>query len=127
MAKPRDNPNRELFGIIGSIENISAVKKKWNAFFLKEGIDAFLDSYPTKEAEIPERLSEMYHFDRRGYIVGKPLQLAIIPLLDVVDESVKEEGSVDTVVNSNGVLTGYCVRGDFERRKELWFLAGDLR
>lgn len=111
-----------LCGIIGTVDDVSELKKWWNARFLQEELDAFMDNYPTKEAEIPERLSEMYHFDRRGYIVGKPLQKAIIPLLDCIDTSVEEEGRVACIANSAGILTGY---GEMEREKmlQIWLAA----
>lgn len=120
MTKPRTNPDRQLFGVIGTVDDVSALRKQWNTFFEAQGMDAFMDYYPTPEAELPERLSEMFHFDRRGYIVGKPLQKAIIPLLDQLDESAREEGSVDTVANIGGVLTGYFLSCNFEQQKEVW-------
>jgi shikimate 5-dehydrogenase len=109
VTKPRTSTTRELYGIIGKIPNAGAVQSQWNAFFAKEGMDAFMDKYPTTVATLPERLSEMFHFDRRLYLVGKPLQEAIIPLLDALDQSA-EEGGVDCVVNNGGVLTGYRVQ-----------------
>ena len=83
-------------------------------------MDAFMDYYPTKEGNLTERLSEMFHFDRRGYIVGKSLQKAIISLLDGLDTSASEEGSVDTVVNEEGVLIGYFCGDNRAKRMELW-------
>jgi len=119
VTKPRTNPDRLLFGIIGKVDDISSEKKWWNARFLKEGLDAYMDSYPTKEKEIPERLSEMFHFDRRGYIVGKPLQEAIIPLLDHLDASAEGEGRVDFVANTGGIMTGYFLQ-DREKMWKIW-------
>lgn len=122
MTRPRQNPDRLLFGVIGSVPSVSALKKLWNTYFTTQGIDAFMDSYPTREGEIPERLSEMFHFDRRGYIVGKPLQEAILKHLDFVDSSAKGEGRVDIVVNSGGVMTGYYCANDFDTVRSLWTL-----
>lgn len=102
MTKPRTNPDRLLFGLLGSFADSSAQQSFWNKKFLDEHIDAFMDHYPTKDDQIPERLSEMFHFDRRGYIVGKSLQKAIIPYLDRA-----EEGSVNAVVNRGGILCGF--------------------
>ena len=81
--------------------------KFWNAKFMKEERDAYMDCYPTTPETLPERLSEMFHFDRRGYIVASALQEAIIPVLDIIDSSAKGEGRVDFVVNRDGVFTGY--------------------
>lgn len=129
MTKPRTSTlrhaqgrsaTRELFGIIGKVDNVSRIKSDWNRRFKQKGIDAFLDSYPTTAANLPERLSEMFHFDRRGYIVGDNLQEQIVPLLDEINESVAEEEMVDTVINRDGILVGYYLHGDENRRWELW-------
>ncbi|PIR53411.1 hypothetical protein COU76_01180 [Candidatus Peregrinibacteria bacterium CG10_big_fil_rev_8_21_14_0_10_49_10] len=107
MNKPRVSPSRELFGILGSYPHASALQKEWNAFFTKQGMDAFCDRYPTKEDHLPERLSEMFHFDRRAYIIGPKLQHPILPLLDVLDASAKQK--VNMVLNRGGVLTGFLL------------------
>jgi len=106
MTKPRNSTTRELFGIIGKIPNAGKVQSEWNAFFKEKGMDAFMDRYATTVDNLPERLSEMFHFDRRMYIVGKLLQKAIIPLLDVLDASAEKEGSVNVVLNEGGVMKG---------------------
>lgn len=111
MTRPRTSPHRELLGIIGKISDAGALQARWNAYFEKEGIDAFMDRYPTKEKELPERLSEMFHFDRRLYIVGGPLQEVVIPLLDALDSSAEEKGRVDTIVNEEGVMRGFFLGG----------------
>ena len=105
MSKPRNNPNRELYGIIGSVPNASTVLKEWNAKFREQGMDASMDLYPTTVANLPERLSEMFHFDRRAYIVGKDLSKAIIPLLDEAEPAARHAG-VSLVENHKGILFG---------------------
>ncbi|MBU0766206.1 hypothetical protein KKF55_00235 [Patescibacteria group bacterium] len=106
MTRPRLSTTRELYGIIGKIPDSGKLQSEWNKFFEKEGIDAFMDKYPTTVETLPERLSEMFHFDRRAYIVGDKLQEAIIPLLDQIDELAIEKGRVNLVLNIGGVLTG---------------------
>ena len=118
MTRPRTSTTRELFGIIGTISDVSSELSHWNNLFEKEGIDAFMDRYKTKESEIPERLSEMFHFDRRGYIVGDDLQEVIIPYLDEVEEGVSK---IDTINNKGGILYGHYLSGDRQKRRELWF------
>ena len=88
MTKSRTDLSKELFGIIGVHDKRSEQLRYWNALFTENALHASMEYYPTSEEGIAERLSEMFHFDRRGYIVGKPLQKAIIPLLDSCDESV---------------------------------------
>lgn len=118
MTKPRMSPTRELFGVIGKIPNRSETLKTWNAYFTRTGHDAFMDYYPTTPDTLPERLSEMFHFDRRGYIVSPDLSEALIPLLDSCASS-----HVDTIVNDNGVLRGFfvgCENTDVHARLNLW-------
>ena len=118
MTKPRISPTRELFGIIGKISDRSSTLKTWNAHFKKQGRDAFMDYYPTTIDTLPERLSEMFHFDRRGYIVSSDLSDALIPLLDDCDGE-----KVDTVINHNGILHGVfvgCDNTDVAARLSLW-------
>jgi len=100
--------DREIYGIIGTIENSSEIRSKWNAYFEDTGIDAFIDKYPTTIETLPERLSEMFHFDRRAYVVGDNLQEAVIPLLD------KSESKVNLIINDGGVMKGIWFEGDFE-------------
>ena len=101
MTKPSTATDRELFGIIGKVPNASKVQREWNLFFKENGMDAFMSKYPTTTENLPERLSEMFHFDRRIYLVGPELSDAVIPLLDSV-----EGKSVNVIVNKNGVMKG---------------------
>lgn len=105
MTRPRTSVSRELYGIIGSVPDAAQVQKEWNRHFAREGIDATMNIYPTTKENLPERLSEMFHFDRRAYIVGKDLSRAIAPLLDVVDATTRRRG-VGLVWNEGGVLIG---------------------
>ncbi|MBM3230743.1 hypothetical protein FJZ28_00265 [Candidatus Peregrinibacteria bacterium] len=123
MTRSRSNPDKLLFGILGSVPEASDVLASWNAYFRTHSIDASIDRYPCTEATIPERLSEMFHFDRRGYIVGLPLQKAIIRYLDRLDSSATEEGSVDTVLNDHGCLLGYFCNAHAAARRRIWLNA----
>lgn len=81
-----------------------------------------MDRYPCTLHTIPERLSEMVHFDRRGYIVELALQERIVPYMDVLDAMAQASGRVDTIVHYDGVITGYDVSGSLELRMALWHL-----
>ena len=107
MSKPRTSTARELFGVLGAHPRASALQREWNAYFAREGIDAFMGRYPASIKLLPGRLSEMFHFDRRAYIVGLRLQKAILPLLDALDASTAGEGRAVVVVNRGGECMGY--------------------
>lgn len=106
MTRPRVSTDREIYGILGKIPNAGKLQSQWNKFFKKEEMDAFMDKYPTDAKQLPERLSEMFHFDRRVYIVGPELQEEIMPLLDEIDELAREKGRANLVLNKDGVIIG---------------------
>lgn len=84
------------------------IRKQWNDLIREQGIDGFFDFYRTKDrSDLELRLSEMFHLERRGYIVDPALQTLVVPLLDRIDASSQKSGRVDTVVNERGVLAGY--------------------
>lgn len=119
-------PPRTVCGLLAP-RCIGSARKYWNALFRKQGIDAFFDWYKASTIQDLElRLAEMFHLDRRGYIIAPALQEMILPLLDQIDPSAAEKGSVDTVVNENGVLVGFRM-GDWneeevaDRMLKLWF------
>ena len=62
--------------------------------------------YPAKIDQLPERLSEMFHFDRRMYLVGEELQELVGQLLDELHDSV-DEGKVTIIKNEGGIFTGF--------------------
>lgn len=107
-------------GLVGPVCT-SKARTKWNSLFKVRGFSAFFDFYRTKTLQDLElRLSEMFLLERRGYIVAEELQTMIVPLLDRLDVSAAEKGSVDTVVNDGGVLVGYFCNDLDERRMEVW-------
>lgn len=106
---------REIFGILGKHPERSALQRAWNAYFATKKIDAFLDYYPTTEATIPERLSEMYHFDRRAYIIGPDVSDAIRVYVDVFPQEkqtaagLRVEERINFLCNRDGVFEGWIV------------------
>lgn len=129
MTKPRTSVDREIFGILGKHPERSALQRTWNAYFEAEGIDAFLDYYPTTEDTIHERLSEMYHFDRRAYIVGSALTEAILSYVDVVHPSAEQalrqgsgQGSANLLYNRGGVVEGWHIEDMSDPEKVLAIL-----
>ena len=108
---------RTIVGFIGA-KNTVDLRKEWNDRFLAEGRDAFFDFYRTEPQDLELRLSEMFHLQRRGYIVSEELCELVIPLLDRVDTADKK---VDVIVNDGGVLVGKWLRGDSRLIHEAWF------
>ncbi|MFH0770516.1 MAG: hypothetical protein V1926_04015 [Candidatus Peregrinibacteria bacterium] len=105
MSKPRKNPHREIYGLLGSFPDASKLLKEWNERFRKQGIDATMEEYPATEKNLPERLSEMFYFDRRMYLVSSDLSCVLLRFLDEVTPMARKRG-VRVVENRGGVLTG---------------------
>lgn len=119
MTKSRISTGRVLLGVLGKSPHSSATLKEWNEYLRENGIDGSMDRYPCTKETLQERLSEMVHFDRRGYVVAPALQQQITVLMDVIDASARKKKIVDTVVNDQGILTGHFCGTD-EVRKRLW-------
>ncbi len=56
------------------------------------------------ENEIPQFMAKK---DFKGINVTIPYKKAVIPFIDILDETAKSTGVVNTVINKNGVLYGY--------------------
>lgn len=121
MTRSRIFVDREIVGLLGSVPSSPALLRAWNGRFKRLGMNATMERYPCTEHTLHERLSEMLHFDRRGYIVDSSLQSAIVPLLDGLDGVAVEEGRADTVWNMDGVLRGAVCENDDDARFALWF------
>lgn len=118
MTKPRTAIHRELFGILGSFPVAGKEMARWNKSFAKQGIDAWMSKYPATVKTIPERLSEMFHFDRRAYLVSPSLEKVVLPFLDRLETHAKQEGRVNTILNERGVLVGALLTE--EEREQKW-------
>lgn len=124
MTKSRTSTTRILLGVLGKSANSAKILREWNHFLREQGINGSMDRYPCSTATLPERLSEMLHFDRRGYIVATPLQQCVAGCMDRLDASAEAQNAVDTIVNDGGVLTGFWTEDNDERRRALWFEKG---
>jgi shikimate 5-dehydrogenase len=118
------NTGRILLGVLGKVENLSSIRSHFDLFINKQQLDVSFDYYQTKPSELHERLSEMWHHDRRGYLLAEQLQQAIIPLLD----ECKYE-RVNVIVNNKGRMIGAWLDIDFsnavntvEKLWEVWSL-----
>ena len=82
-------------------------------------IHAKLGDYDYRLCELTETelVGFMTNKNFKGINVTIPYKETVIPFLDRIDESAKKIGAVNTVVNSNGVLTGYNT--DFYGMREL--------
>ena len=59
------------------------------------------------QKELPAFVQEIRESASRGFNITVPFKQDIIPYLDKIDNAAREIGAVNTVVNDNGILTGY--------------------
>ena len=109
MAKPRPDTVREIYGLLGRFTNRAQLLQSWNKYLLEEGSGGSMVHYPTTAQTLPERLSEMFHFDRRLYVVDPALQFEVMKFLDEVSTEAKKQGRVNLIRNRGGVLQGHYV------------------
>ncbi len=105
---------------------MSSFLRLWDAWIAKRHLDAGVTHYPTSVALLPERMSEMFHFDRRAYLLHPSLGQAIFPLLDVIHAE-GDAAPVDLVVNRGGVFHGYTVQWTDHSVDEIWDCIAECR
>ncbi|MEK8022784.1 MAG: shikimate dehydrogenase [Candidatus Hydrogenedentota bacterium] len=79
------------------------------AAIAETGVDFSYVAYRVTDAA--EAVRAMRALGIRGFSVTIPHKETVIPHLDRLDESAKGCGSVNTIVNDNGTLTGYTTDG----------------
>ncbi len=97
-----------------------------NAAFQALGIDAVYLAFDVTPERLPDAVNAIRAFRMRGVNLSMPHKEAVVPLLNEVSAEVRLTGSVNTVVNDAGYLTGYSTDGPGWRRA-LADLGFDLR
>lgn len=114
------------YGLIGYPLGHSFSQRYFTEKFEREGIgDARYDLFPLPDiAGLPALLAE--HPDLKGLNVTLPHKVAVIPLLNGLDETAAAVGAVNVIRIENGCLTGFNtdVIG-FERSLEFWLESRD--
>jgi shikimate dehydrogenase len=78
-----------------------------NAAFKKLGMDYLYLPFRVGQEELGKAVEGMRALNIRGLNVTIPHKVAIIPFLDKLDSLAEKIGAVNTIVNEDGVLTGY--------------------
>ncbi len=94
-------------GVIGDPIEHTMSPVMHNAAFKKLGIDYLYVPFRVKKEELEEAIAGMRALNIRGLNVTIPHKVAVISFLDKVDSMVEKIGAVNTIVNDDGVLTGY--------------------
>jgi len=76
-----------------------------NTLYERLGLDYVYKSFTT--TDLPAAIGGVRALGIRGCAISMPFKEAVIPLLDGLEGSARAIDSVNTIVNDDGVLTGY--------------------
>ncbi|MDE1917827.1 MAG: shikimate 5-dehydrogenase [Sphingomonadales bacterium] len=76
-----------------------------NALYEAMGLDFVYKSFSTRD--LPAAIGGIRALSIRGCAISMPFKEAVIPLIDALEPSARVIDSVNTIVNDDGVLTGY--------------------
>ena len=96
-----------ICGIIGDPIEHSMSPVMHNAAFEKLGLNYLYVPFRVKKEELGKAIAGMRALNIRGLSVTIPHKVAVIPFLDELDPLAQRIGAVNTIVNDDGVLTGY--------------------
>jgi shikimate dehydrogenase len=94
-------------GVIGDPVDHSMSPAMHNAAFRKLGLDFAYLPFRVLRGDLGRAIDALRALHIRGLNVTIPHKVAVMPLLDRLDPVAERIGAVNTIVNENGVLTGY--------------------
>ena len=97
----------KVCGIIGDPIEHTMSPVMHNAAFKALGIDYRYLPFRVRAADLGEAIGGLRALHIRGLNVTIPHKTAVIPFLDKLDPSAERIDAVNTIVNDDGVLTGY--------------------
>ena len=97
----------KLCGVIGDPIEHSMSSVTHNAAFRETGIDYLYVPFRVKKEELDKAIEGMRALNIKGLNVTIPHKVAVLQLLDKLDPLAEKIGAVNTIVNDDGVLSGY--------------------
>lgn len=82
-----------------------------NNAFAKLGLNYAYLAFEVTNETLPSAIESIRTLDMRGSNISMPNKQKVIPLLDKLDPAAKMVGAVNTIVNDDGILTGYTTDG----------------
>ncbi|AJY77847.1 shikimate dehydrogenase [Paenibacillus beijingensis] len=100
-----------LFGVIGDPVRHSKSPLMMNRAFRETGVNGVYAAFHVGAERLGDFFAGVRAMGIRGVNVTIPHKLDVMRHLDNIDEGARAIGAVNTVVNENGVLTGYNTDG----------------
>jgi shikimate dehydrogenase len=108
---PRISATTRVCCIFGDPVEHSFSPKLHNKAFSKAGLNYVYLAFTGNEKTIGDCLQAVRTLNFRGVSMTMPNKMACMPYLDHIDPTAQLIGAVNTVVNDDGVLTGYNTDG----------------
>ena len=96
-----------IYGILGNPVKYSLSPAIHNCAFRKVGVDAFYVAFQVKKSDLRSAVHGTVALAIQGFNVTFPHKIAITKYLDQLDQVAAAVGSVNTVMNLNGMLKGF--------------------
>ncbi|WKB36883.1 shikimate dehydrogenase [Terrilactibacillus sp. S3-3] len=101
----------KLFGVIGDPIGHTLSPALHEFWYKKDKLSHHYQAFHVLPETLPQAVSGMKALGISGFNVTIPHKMAIIPLLDDIDEEARMLGAVNTVVNDGGRFIGYNTDG----------------
>lgn len=101
----------KLYGLIGTPIDHSFSPSMHNKAFETLDIDGCYLAFDTDKEDLEKTVAALKQLGARGWNVTMPLKSEIVNYCDYLSPEAKLIGAVNTVVNDNGILTGYSTDG----------------
>ncbi|OOE05003.1 shikimate dehydrogenase [Anoxybacillus kestanbolensis] len=102
----------KLFGLIGCPVHHSLSPLMHNDAFQSLHIDAHYHAFHVEPHMLKEAVEGLKALQCAGFNVTIPHKTAVMEYMDELDETAKQMGAVNTVVNENGKWVGYNTDGE---------------
>lgn len=102
----------KVVGILGDPISHTASPRMHAAAYNALGLDFMYVPFHVKSEGLGKALDGIRNLNIVGVNVTIPHKESVIPFLDKLDPTAQKVGAVNTIVNENGVLTGYNTDGD---------------
>ncbi len=97
----------EVYGIIGDPVSHSLSPVMHNLAFRERNIKAVYGAFRVDSSELAKAVEGIRALNIKGLSVTIPHKEKIMEYLDEIDETAREIGAVNTILNQDGILKGY--------------------
>src|SRR5690554_3891536 len=117
---------KQVMGVIGYPIKHSLSPQMHQVAYQECELDMAYHAFEVPPDHLAEAVNGIRGLGLLGVNVTIPHKIAVLSYLDEIDELAEEIGAVNTIVNTNGKLTGYNTDGEGYLKSLLQFTQADL-